>query len=343
MFNLDPRRIDARKPLASGSFGTIHAYLNEKNNTENKEWVVKRIPAKTTKELKFFMQEAVLGFNHRHPFVVSNRGYDIRDSPQGGWDIFIKMPRMDKSLKNVIGDHNRAKTKPKIKDVIEYFYSVATGLDSLQGKRIIHNNVNPGTILIDNENTAKIGSVGLAQHKPWKEGQTGLGTHLYMAPERLDRYFAPEKDTAFKGDVWSLGVTIMELCLLGKVKRYYPETNDDWLDLDSEESKPKEEKKAPEKEKKVNENEFDFNKEEEKVNVERALKAGDVLVEESLQEIESEYGKKLGDVGENENPKKLLRILRKMFILNPKDRISFAEICKELKNEFPSEVKIKFL
>jgi len=334
MFSVDPKRLDARTEIAQGSFGKIYAYSGEKNDT--KDWVVKNVHAKDTTELKFFMQEVVLGFNHKHPCVVSNRGYDIRelapppkdekkdsqsadqDSKFGGWNIYIKMPRMNKSVRNLIGQHAKAKpqTRPALKDLIKYFYNAASGLEYLESKRIIHNNVNPGTIMIDNENIARVGAIGLAQHRPWKEGGAGLGTVLYTAPERLKKRFILEKDTAFKGDVYSLALTILELGLL-KLKRYEPEDDDDdWL---LGEGKPKEERKMSEEEK---------------------SKIGTALTEENVQALQKEYGRKLGDIEEPEAIKKLVPILRDALNSNPKARISSAQICIRLENEFP-ELKMK--
>jgi len=329
MFSVNPQRLDARTEIAQGSFGKLYTYSGGKNDT--KDWVVKNIHAKDTKELKFFIQEVVLSFNHKHPCVVSSRGYDIQELPPppkddkkdsqsadqdskfGGWNIYIKMPRMDKSIRNLIGEHAKAKpqTRPELKVLIKYFYNAASGLDYLESKRIIHNNVNPGTIMIDNENIARVGAIGLAQHRPWKEGGAGLGTVLYTAPERLKKRFVLEKDTAFKGDVYSLALTILELGLL-KLKRYEPEDeDDDWL---LGEGKPKEEKKMSEEEK---------------------SKIGTALVEENLVNLQKEYGRRIGDIEEPESIKKLIPILRDALNSDPKNRISFSQICLRLEKEFP--------
>jgi len=316
MFNLETTRIDTRIPPVLGSFGKIYAYGNGKNE-ENPKWVVKHVHAADAKELRFFMQEAVLSFNYKNPCVVSNRGYDFKEAPNGGFDLFIKMPRMDTSLKRVIGNHARNKTRPALNDdVLKCFYNAASGLNYLQRKRIIHNNINPGTILIkkvEGEDFAKVGAIGLAQHKPWKEGEKSLGTFVYTAPERLKRGFKPDKDTAFKGDVWSLGLTIMEYCLL-KLKKYEPEDDCDWL-LGEDEAQPKEEKKMSDEER---------------------AKIGTVIIEENLENIRKEYGKKLGDIEEEpEGLQKLIDILQETFKINPKERISFQGICERLDQQFP--------
>jgi len=331
MFKLDPRRVDTREPIARGSFGAIYAYLND-DGKENKDWVVKCIQFKETRELNFFTQELLLGFNHKHPCIVSNRGFNFQGSQQEGFNLFIKMPRMGPSLKRVIGDYCKAKAKPNLNDVTKCFYNAASGLEYLEHKRIIHNNVNPGTILFDQNGAARIGGIGLAQHKPWKEEQSSEGTRIYAAPERLDEDFVPQKETAFKGDVWSLGLTIIEFCLLNP-KRYYPiqDEDDDWLQLDSDESKPK---SQPQEEKKIDVDNLNLNKEEGKKRV-----IGSILVEENLQLIEKEYDRKLGDVEGPETTHKLVKILRELFNPNPKDRPSFSKIRERLNEEFPELVR----
>ena len=90
--------------------------------------------------------------------------------------------------------------------------AVVMGLDFLHSIGIVHQDIKPGNILIDNWAQVKIGDFGLAgimhQGTINQEG----GTRLYMPPEKI-RDTSNRKGT-FAGDIWSLGVSTME-CALG--------------------------------------------------------------------------------------------------------------------------------
>jgi serine/threonine protein kinase len=79
--------------------------------------------------------------------------------------------------------------------------------------RVLHRDLKPENILIDTDGTAKLADFGVAALLPpdRDDADDQVGTYLYMSPERLrgDRH-GP------KADVWSLGVTALQLALYGK-------------------------------------------------------------------------------------------------------------------------------
>ena len=77
--------------------------------------------------------------------------------------------------------------------------------------RILHRDIKPGNIFLDEFNNCKLGDFGLARVLSSNSvfATTNVGTPLYMSPEQISEQAYDEKS-----DIWSLGCVIYELCTL---------------------------------------------------------------------------------------------------------------------------------
>jgi mitogen-activated protein kinase kinase 5 len=100
---------------------------------------------------------------------------------------------------------------------------ILNGLQYLHEKQIVHGDIKPSNLLINAEGVVKIADFGVSRVVVGKHDsyETYMGTCAYMSPERIDpeRWDGngPNGDHGFAGDVWSLGVVVLE-CLVG----HYP-------------------------------------------------------------------------------------------------------------------------
>ena len=110
----------------------------------------------------------------------------------------------------------------------KYYYEILDALEYLFKKDILHRDIKPQNILINN-NTIKISDFGFA--KSFEKNElitTFCGSPLYMAPEII-----LNREYTYLSDVWSLGVVLYEL--LVKKHPYKCDTRDDlWSQIKSQ-------------------------------------------------------------------------------------------------------------
>eukprot|EP00035_Acanthoeca_spectabilis_P004024 m.98005 g.98005 ORF g.98005 m.98005 type:complete len:390 (-) comp12412_c0_seq3:1785-2954(-) len=136
------------------------------------------------------------------PLIVHHFGSILTDSNEA--QIF--MEEMDAgSLDKVLP---RVGRMPELL-IARICTKVAQGLDYLWTEhRAIHRDIKPGNILMNTEGDIKLCDFGTSRilEGPSANGVTFIGTMNYMSPERLEGNVH-----AVAGDVFSLGLTLMEL------------------------------------------------------------------------------------------------------------------------------------
>jgi mitogen-activated protein kinase kinase 5 len=111
--------------------------------------------------------------------------------------------------------------------------SVLEGLNYLHGMNIVHRDIKPSNLLVNEKGEVKIADFGVSHvvEGRFEANDMNAGTCAYMSPERFDlERWGGENVDEFVGDVWSLGVVMLE-CLLDHFPLIGPQQRPDWATL----------------------------------------------------------------------------------------------------------------
>ena len=190
--------------ICQTQFSTI---LRCKNKTTKDIVVLKEISQKKTEDApnKQVLRELLLLMNFSHPHIVKYNSVFVHHS-----NIVIEMEFCTSSLSNVIKQISKPFHVAQTKKIIR---SIALGLKYLHDHDIIHRDIKPGNIFIDENCIVKLGDFGSSRIiTNYNNGNLTplVGTKWYKAPEIIFGNKIYDKTV----DIWSFGCLMAELFLL---------------------------------------------------------------------------------------------------------------------------------
>jgi serine/threonine protein kinase/Tol biopolymer transport system component len=203
-------RIDSK--LGEGGMGVVY----KARDTHLDRFVAIKVlpPEKTTEaeRKRRFLQEAKAASALNHPNIL--HVYDVETA--GDLD-FIAMEYFEgQTLADLIGRKGLS-----VRDTLRYAVQVADGLAVAHGAGIVHRDIKPGNIMINEKGLIKILDFGLAKltdlseggefgstqtMRPATEKGTIVGTVAYMSPEQ-----AQGKHVDSRSDIFSFGSVLYEM------------------------------------------------------------------------------------------------------------------------------------
>lgn len=135
----------------------------------------------------------------RHPYILT-----VYATGQEGDYHYIAMERVEnsRSLEGTI------KKRPPIQEVLPVFIKIAAALQYAHEHQIIHRDVKPSNILLDDFGEPMLADFGVAELMDWPSltlSGTLTGTPMYMSPEQ-----ARGEEVTPASDVYSLAVVLYE-------------------------------------------------------------------------------------------------------------------------------------
>ncbi|KAI3802800.1 hypothetical protein L1987_30943 [Smallanthus sonchifolius] len=89
---------------------------------------------------------------------------------------------------------------------------ILSGLYYLHGRKIVHRDIKPSNLLINSKKQVKIADFGVSRilEQTMDPCNSSVGTIAYMSPERINTDLNEGKYDGCAGDIWSVGVSILE-------------------------------------------------------------------------------------------------------------------------------------
>lgn len=199
--------IDDLETLEEIGSGTCGQVCKMKHKRTGDVMAVKKMRRSQNKEeqKRILMDLEVVMKCHSCPFIVNCLGSFISRS-----DVFICMELMttclDKLMKKLQG--------PIPEDVLgKISVSIVKALNYLKETHgVMHRDVKPSNVLLDQNGAVKLCDFGISGRLVDSKAKTrSAGCAAYMAPERIDPPDPINPDYDVRADVWSLGITLVEL------------------------------------------------------------------------------------------------------------------------------------
>ncbi|MDE7346274.1 MAG: serine/threonine protein kinase [Muribaculaceae bacterium] len=144
-----------------------------------------------------FEREFTTVYNMKHSNLLPPTGYDICNGRP-----YLVMQYCEN------GSCNGMAGRMEEEDIIKFLHDVSAGLEYLHDHNIIHQDIKPDNILLDDNCNFMVTDFGISVNSDGglfnSNGMSG-GTRAYMGPERF------EGITNSASDMWSLGATAVEL------------------------------------------------------------------------------------------------------------------------------------
>lgn len=140
------------------------------------------------------------------PYIV--RCYETYEKPSG--DVAILMEYMDAGTLDTLLRNKGTFTELQLAHITR---QILKGLSYLHAHKIIHRDLKPSNLLVNKKMEVKIADFGVSKMmtRTLEACNSYVGTCAYMSPERFDPDANGGNYDGFLGDIWSLGLTLMEL------------------------------------------------------------------------------------------------------------------------------------
>ncbi len=192
-------RLDAQ--IGAGGMSTVYRAFDTVLERQVAIKLMHREKAAEEDQLERFRREAraVAQLNHSHVVGVIDAGEDE------GTPYIVFEYVEGETLKDRIRRHGRL----DVSEAVAYAIEIARALGAAHERQIVHRDVKPQNVLIDEEGSAKVTDFGIARSLD-QEGLTAdgrvLGTTDYVSPEQ-----ALGHAVTGQSDLYSLGVVLFEM------------------------------------------------------------------------------------------------------------------------------------
>ncbi|KAK8835742.1 hypothetical protein M9Y10_040561 [Tritrichomonas musculus] len=208
---IDLTRFQKIEKIGHGSFFKIYKILNRETN---QIYAAKISLVEEDISNNNILQKYQLISRLNYPTIIKYFGYSSTDFKQSPKTTIITEYLANDSLSHIISlerEHQAPLFWNSTKK-LKVIYGIASGMSYLHSCDILHRDLNPSNILLDEQFNPKISGFTLAIPSDEINNQNGVaGTMSYIAPEVLIR-----NEYTKKGDVYAFAITAYEI-LTGQI------------------------------------------------------------------------------------------------------------------------------
>ncbi|XP_072883198.1 STE20-like serine/threonine-protein kinase isoform X1 [Hemitrygon akajei] len=202
--DVNPEEIwDIVGELGDGAFGKVYKAQNKQTGVLA---AAKVIETKSEEELEDYIVEIdiLASCDHQHivklldAFYYENKLWILIEFCAGG------------AVDAVMLELERPLTEPQIRVICKH---TLEALNYLHDIKVIHRDLKAGNILLTMEGDVKLADFGVSakNSRTLQRRDSFIGTPYWMAPEVVMCETSKDKPYDYKADVWSLGVTLIEM------------------------------------------------------------------------------------------------------------------------------------
>ena len=186
--------------IGEGAFGSVFRAIQPQ---VEREVAVKAIHAELANQPDFvrrFEREAQLVARLEHPHIVPL--YDYWREPDAAY-LIMRFLRGG-SLEDLLGDGPL-----DLEHAAQILDQIGAGLAAAHNQGVVHRDVKPGNVLLDEEGNAYLSDFGIALETGAPEQTAGTmirGTPAYLSPEQIKL-----EQTSPRSDIYALGVVLYEM------------------------------------------------------------------------------------------------------------------------------------
>ncbi|XP_033095994.1 dual specificity mitogen-activated protein kinase kinase 7-like [Anneissia japonica] len=198
---------DSLELLGEIGFGSCGHVIKMRHKKTGCVVAVKQMRRSANKEenKRILMDLDVVLKSHDCPYIVQCLGAIVTSS-----EVWICMELMATCLEKLM---KRLKEPIPEQIIGKMVVAIVNALNYLKVKHgVMHRDVKPSNILLDERGTVKLCDFGISGRLVDSKARTrSAGCAAYMAPERIDPPDPSNPDYDVRADVWSLGISLVEL------------------------------------------------------------------------------------------------------------------------------------
>ncbi len=198
-------RYRLEEQIGTGGMSTVYVAFDTTLERRVAIKIMHRDIAADSDQLERFRREARAVARLSHPHIVGVIDAGEEGDPERPTPYIVLEYVNGQTLK----DRIRANKRLPIDEAVAYAIEIARALEAAHDQQIVHRDVKPQNVLIDEEGAAKVTDFGIARTLT-EEGLTAdgrvLGTTDYVSPEQ-----ALGRDVTGQSDLYSLGIVLFEM------------------------------------------------------------------------------------------------------------------------------------